>query len=217
MQKKASFTAAGAAALAVLALSAPARAQSTYSTYSQPPPSTPGFYVGGSGGWGWTGAELSGGTDFSVSGSDWGLFAGYDFGPMWSWGETYGLTAAIEGHYSWANGHDTSTIVGGGGATSTLDKNDEWGFDFRPGISFADSTMPLGMKPYAILGYRHTDYDNSTVGDVSVDGFALGAGAEMLFYRNFGVRMDYTHAFNGADNHVHPEEDDIRFGVAYHF
>jgi hypothetical protein len=171
-------------------------------------PMTSDFYFGGYGGWSWTDAD-SGGSSFDVNGNDWGVFLGYNLGALMDKGAA--LQGGLEAHYGWGSNAD-DTVAG-----VTLKKEREWGVDFRPGLSFISDSMPLGLKPYGILGYRQAQFHSSATGNSTHPGFNLGVGTELLAYDNFGVRLDYSHVFYKEDDGVDPDEDDLRAGVAFHF
>ncbi len=198
---------AGTAAIAMFLIAAPAQAQ----TETAHTDNGSGFYLGGYGGYGDTDAETAG-ADGNLNGADWGVFAGLELTDWLSQYQNWGLTAAIEGHYGWSSADDDI------GATS-FEKDDEWGVSFRPGFVALNESMPLGLKPYGIFGYRHLDIDASGggFGDEDFNGFELGLGTEVMAYGDFGLRVDYTHVFYGSEGGIDPDEDNLRLGVAYHF
>jgi opacity protein-like surface antigen len=203
MKKKLSLLA-GTAAIAMFLFAAPAQAQ----TETAHTDNGSGFYLGGYGGMGWTDAETAG-ADGNLNGADWGVFAGVELTDWLGQYQNWGLTAAIEGHYGWSSADDDVGAV-------SFEKDDEWGVNFRPGFVALNDAMPLGLKPYGILGYRNLSID-STVGDEDFHGFELGLGTEVMAFGDFGVRLDYTHVFYGSEGGVDPDEDNLRLGVAYHF
>jgi len=173
---------------------------------------TSGPYFGVQGGYGWTDADVSGGPSADVDGWDYGLFAGYQLDRFFN-DAGMGLTGSLEGFYDWSNADDT---VGG----VKVEKNHEWGVNFRPGLTFIDAYAPLGLKPYGIVGYRRAEFEGSTATAKSSDdynGFELGIGTELVAYQNYGIRFDYSHVFYGEKNGIDPDEDDVRMGIAYHF
>lgn len=207
MIKKFPFMSGVAAVALVLALAPSAQAQ-TNSDYT-PSPST-GPYIGAYGGYGWTDADAGAGSvDFD--GMDYGLFAGYELGHMFDMG--IGMHGAIEAFYGWSSADDTSGGI-------TIGKDDEWGVNFRPGFDFISNSMPLGLKPHAIIGYRRTEFEatgGGFAGSDDFDGFDLGVGTELVAYGDVGVRLDYTHTFYESNGGIDPDEDNLRLGVAYHF
>ena len=167
--------------------SAPASAEAT--SYKQTPVADQGgLYLGALGGYEWTDTNVGGASN--VDGWDWGLFAGYQMtGLMHDMG--WDMTAAVEVEYSWSGADDS-----GGGMF--IDKNHEWGVDFRPGLAFLSSDR-LNINPYGIIGYRHANFDNNVVGaDSGFNGFELGIGTELVTDGHFGVRLDYDHVWYGS-------------------
>jgi opacity protein-like surface antigen len=200
------MAAAFAAALGAFAFPAHART---------PDDSLSGIYVGGFGGFAWTDADLSGGPTFNVDGGDFGVFAGYQFQHLFSqMGEGgAGISTAVEGHFAWSNADDTQTV---GAASVKIEKRNEWGVSARPGLTFISDTMPLGLTPYAILGFRRAEFRTSGSGNSDHNGFDLGIGSELMAYRNFGLRLDYSHVFYKEESGIDPDENDLRLGVALH-
>ncbi|MCC7036765.1 MAG: porin family protein [Alphaproteobacteria bacterium] len=196
---------AGTAAIAMFLYAAPASAQSETAHTDN----GSGIYLGGYGGYGWTDAETAG-ADGNLNGGDYGVFAGIELTNWLNQYQDWGMTAAIEAHYGWSGADDDT------GALS-FDKQDEWGVSFRPGFVALDDAMPLGLKPYGIIGYRHLDIDTTTLGDQDFNGLELGLGTEVMAYGDLGLRLDYTHVFYGADGGIDPDEDNLRLGVGYHF
>lgn len=182
-----------------------------------------GPYGGVYGGYGWSYDDTNAG-DVDVTGGDYGLFVGVEGDALLDatinrFG--LGLTGAIEAHYGWSSADDSINV---GGVNVDFEKDSEWGLSFKPGLKFLDNRLPLAAAPYAILGYRNTQYDTEAViggvavgGDENFHGFELGLGTELLAYEDIGVRLEYTHVFYGDENGFDPDEDNIRLGVAYHF
>jgi opacity protein-like surface antigen len=167
-----------------------------------------GFYLGGYGGWTWTDAS-----GFSVDGGDWGVLGGFDLGSYLNRNSNMGLDVGLELHYGWSSADDTVGAV-------KVKKGNEWGVDLHPGFSVISNAMPLGLKPYAILGYRQTEFDTERATGTNEDtfhGFALGAGAEVLAWGHAGVRLDYTHVWYGSHNGLDPDEDNLRGALVFHF
>ncbi len=198
---------AGTAAIAMFLFSAPASAQ----TETAHTDNGSGIYLGGYGGMGWTDAETAG-TDGNLNGADYGVFAGIELTNWLSQYENWGMTAAIEGHYGWSSADDDAGAV-------SFEKDTEWGVSFRPGFVALNDSMPMGLKPYGIIGYRHLDIDatGGGFGDEDFNGFELGLGTEVMAFGDFGMRLDYTHVFYGSEGGIDPDEDNLRLGVAYHF
>lgn len=209
-QKTALLTAA-----ALVALSGAAHAQyQQQATYKDEGTISPlsGVYLGGYGGYGWTDAEVSGFSDPDINGADYGFFAGYSLDTLLDSTIGMGINGSIEAFYGWSSADDDVAGV-------SFEKEDEWGINFRPGLSFVDD-YAFGFKPYGIIGYRRAEFSGSA-GGVSAsedyNGFELGLGTELMAFSDFGVRLDYSHVFYGEKNGVDPDENDLRLGVAYHF
>lgn len=200
---------AGAAAIAIaLSTASYAQAETTYQTRGGNTIIS-NLYIGGYGGYGWTDADLDAGPTLDVNGMDYGLFVGYQVTGLTenSWISPNG---AIEFFYGWSNADDSEGGV-------DIEKNDEWGISFRPGLTFMSRMMPIETKPYAIIGYRRADFSATGVGSENFDGFELGIGTELVAYGDFGVRLDYSHVFYENDNGYDPSENDLRLGLTYHF
>ncbi len=205
------------ATAAFLTFAAPSFAQSQEPYVKGQPSPLSGVYVGGFAGYGWTDAETDIGTDFDINGGDYGLFLGYQLDALLDRSLGLGINGAIEFHYAWSDADDDGTV---GGVPVSAEKDHEWGVSFRPGLSFVDNYMPLGIKPYGIVGYRQAEYEATAAGlsgDETYHGFELGIGTELIAYQDFGVRLDYSHTFYGEEDGIDPDEDDLRLGVAYHF
>jgi outer membrane immunogenic protein len=194
-------TLAGLALLAIL-MSTPAMAQSQEPYVEGEVSPLSGVYVGGYGGYGWTDAEDGGDLD----GFDYGVFAGYSIDTLLDRTLGLGINASLEGFYGWSDQDDDG-----------IEKENEWGINLRPGLSFVDNYMPLGLKPYGIVGYRRAEFNPSGGSSEWHDGFELGLGTEIMAYQDFGVRLDYSHVFYEDKGGIDPDEDDIRLGLSYHF
>jgi opacity protein-like surface antigen len=176
-------------------------------------------YVGAYGGYGWNDADLDGGPELDVNGFDYGILAGFQLGSLIpSDTMRFGLNGALEVHYGWSNADETDTV---GINPVTVEKDHEWGISFRPGMRFLSDTAPLGLNPYAIVGYRNANFETTTVAggtdDDNHNGFELGIGSEVLAQESLGMRLDYTHVWFDAGGGIDPSEDDLRLGVTYHF
>ncbi len=200
------------AAFAFLASPATAQDSIDYKSLS----ALSGFYAGGFVGYGWNDVDTNLGVDADVDGEDYGIFVGYQIDAILD--ETInriglGLNGAIEMHYAWSGADDE---IGG----VDVEKNNEFGVSFRPGISILSDTLPLGLNPYGIIGYRRAEFEASAGGasaDENYDGFELGIGTELVAYGDYGVRLDYSHVWYEEKDGIEPDSDELRLGVAYHF
>lgn len=177
---------------------------------------TPGPYVGVYGGYGWTDGDNDAGINVDPDGTDYGLYAGVKINSLLD--KTVNrmgvdLTGALEVHYGWSGADETVAGV-------TFDKEREYGISFRPGLGFFGYDDSIAVNPYAIIGYRRTEYKATAGGvtdDEDFDGFELGLGTELVAYDNVGVRLDYSHVWYGSENGFDPSEDNVRLGMTYHF
>ena len=128
--------------------------------------------------------------DESVDGAVFGVGAGYDF-------DLGGVVAGIEGEYSESTGEqETDETVDGINFTSSFDVGRDIYVGGRIGFKASPRTLI-----YAKGGYTNTSieaaFDDSTDSmefDTNVDGFRLGAGAEMLFGRNAFGKIEYRYS-----------------------
>ena len=166
-----------------------------------------GGYIGVLGGYTSTDTESSvAGFSPDVTGGDYGVFVGYKLDHYLE--DSLGINAAIEAHYAWSNADDTEAGV-------ELEKDNEWGVSFRPGISISET-----INPYGIIGYKQAEFEASAgpfVGEETYDGLELGIGTELVAYGDLGFRVEYAHTWYGEEDGIEPDEDTLRAGVAYHF
>lgn len=162
-----------------------------------------GPYVGVYGGYGWSSVDTAAG-DADVDGADYGGLVGFKVDHLL---EGLGITGAVEAYYGGSEADDTVAGV-------DVEKGDEWGVNFRPGLSFL--SMGGQINPYGIIGYRRTEFETAG-GSEDYDGFDLGIGTELMSWNNVGLRADYTHTFYEENGGVDPDENDIRIGLVYHF
>lgn len=199
---------------AALLAAAPAIAAEPHNANTSP---FSGVYAGVYGGYDWSDADTNvAGFNPDIDGWDYGVFVGYRLDQLLDRtnGLGIGLNGALEGFYGSSNSDDTVAGV-------NVEKDNEWGISFRPGLSFLDQmTSPLGVTPYAILGYRNTEFEAAGF-DNDFHGFELGIGTELLAYGDFGVRLEYSHVWYSDETiggvNYDPDSDDIRLGVSYHF
>ena len=195
-------------AAAIVTLTGAAHAQyQQQATYKEEGKISPlsGVYAGAYGGYGWSDADFDGGGSADLDGMDYGLFAGYSLDTLLDSTIGLGINGSLEGFYGWSDQDD-----------GAFDKGNEWGINFRPGLSFVDD-YTFGLKPYGIIGYRRAEFDSTSGSKDWHDGFELGLGTELMAMGDFGVRLDYSHVWYDDKGGVDPDEDDLRLGVAYHF
>ena len=177
-----------------------------------------GLYVGAYGGYDFAHLQNDGVGNGHLRGADYGGFVGYSLDALLDRYSSIGLTGAIEGHYGYSNARDHVTA---GGVSVSQRKRNEWGFDFRPGLAIIDETVaPVGIKPYAIVGYDRTKFSTSAGGvggSTHHNGFAIGAGTELFTVYHVGIRADYEHVFYQKNDGIDPSENQIRLGAALHF
>lgn len=197
------------ATVAVLGVTSFHAAQAQESTFASP-------YVGVYGGYGWTDADNSNGADPSPDGVDYGIYGGVKVDSLLN--QTInrtglGLTGALEVHYGGSSADDTVSGV-------NIEKGREYGISFKPGMSFLNTDSIINVNPYAIVGYRNTEYEAKVAGlsaDETYHGFELGIGTELVAYDDMAIRADYTHVWYGEENGIDPDEDNLRIGVGYNF
>jgi outer membrane immunogenic protein len=174
-----------------------------------------GPYIGGYGGYDWTDADTPiPGFKPESRGWDYGVFAGIRIDGLLDRmnGMGIGLNGAIEGFYGWSDSDDE---IGG----IAVNKKNEWGVSFRPGLSFLNNDK-MGISPYGILGYRNTEFEAfaGTAGaSERYNGFDLGIGTQLLAMGQFGVRAEYTHTWYASEGDIDPDSDTVRLGVSYQF
>lgn len=203
-----------ATAFATVACAFPALAKTT--TDSSGNTFLTGPYVGVFGGYDWTDIDFKP-TGASVDPDGWegGVFAGYKFDRLFGMDRNFlfSASAAIEGFYGVSRADETS-------AGTRVDKDNEWGVSFRPGLSVIDRIAgDTGLSPYAILGYRNTEFKSSgaVVSSERYDGFELGIGTELVAFNHGGLRLEYAHTWYGSQGGIDPASDDLRLGISLHF
>jgi outer membrane immunogenic protein len=177
-----------------------------------------GPYLGIYGGYDWTDAETGvPGVEPDIDGWETGVFAGIRVDSLLDRvdGLGVGMHGAIEGFYGVSDSDGSEAGV-------DIEKKDEWGVSFRPGFSFIDEAMePVGIAPYAIIGYRWTEFEASVPGigseEETYGGFELGVGAQLLAYGDWGIRAEYSHVWYEEQDDIEPESDNLRLGLSYHF
>lgn len=174
-----------------------------------------GPYIGGYGGYDWSDADTNiPGFNPRTRGWDYGVFAGIRIDGLLDRvnGLGIGLNGAIEGFYGWSDSDDEV-------AGLAINKENEWGVSFRPGLSFLNNEK-MGVTPYGILGYRNTEFEafSGTAGaSERFNGFDLGIGTQLLAMGQFGVRAEYTHTWYASEGSIDPDSDNVRVGISYQF
>jgi outer membrane immunogenic protein len=211
------MTAAAVASLALVASSA--FAETSYRNTRENVSNSPftGPYLGVYGGYDWSEAESdTPGFEPEIDGWEAGVFGGFRVDGLLDRidGVGIGMNGAVEAFYGMSN---SDANIGG----VDVEKGNEWGVSFRPGFSFTDRlASPLGIAPYAILGYRNTEFEAFAGGagaSERYDGFELGIGTELLAYGDLGVRAEYSHVWYASENGIDPDSDSVRLGLSYHF
>lgn len=183
---------------ALVVLSSPVLAQDMNSPLT-------GAYIGLLGGY--TNSELDdSGLVAEPKGGDYGIFAGYKLDRFLE--DSIGITGAIEVHYAWSTADDN--VIG-----IDVEKDNEFGVSFRPGISISET-----FNPYGIIGYKRTEFDAAGFGATASEtynGLELGLGGEIMSYGNIGLRLEYAHTWYEDKDDTDVDEDTIRAGVSYNF
>lgn len=146
-----------------------------------------------------------------LDGGDFGGFAGFKLDNLFD----MPISAGFEVQYGLSTAEGDINNV-------TMEKESEFGISFRPGLTFMPDNSIFYLNPYAILGYKISNYEASanTLGisaDESLSGFELGIGAEFIAYDNWVLRGEYSHTFYGEEGNFDPSEDTFRLGLAYKF
>lgn len=215
----------GTAALAVLAMMAPASAADLAARpYTKAPPvpyiaptTWSGLYLGGFGGYGWTGDRNSaaGGIDMT------GGFGGGTLGFNWQNGNVvFGLEADVAGA-------DIGASAGVPGVLWAKSQIDAFGtVRGRVGLTPSPSTLLYVTGGYAwannklsvdVLGVTGSDSRTHS-------GWTVGAGLEYMFAPNWSGKIEYLYAdlesqdyFNGAASSGRTSLNTVKAGVNYHF
>ena len=167
-----------------------------------------GFYAGVYGGYAWAEAENSAGADPDPAGFDYGLYGGYKIDSMLD-DAGIGLTGALEIFLGGSTADDSTGGV-------DIEKGREYGISFRPGFNWENSSI----SPYAILGYRNTEFEASSGGistDETYHGFELGLGTELIQWDQINLRVEYSHVWYNEEDNINPSEDNLRLGLGYNF
>jgi len=149
-------------------------------------------------------------SDIEADGLDFGAFAGFRFETLSDSNTSF--TASFEAFLG-------SSFVEGNVGNVSLEKNYEYGISFRPGLAFKP-TQNLKINPYAILGYRISEFESrsaNVTANRDFDGFELGVGTNLLTFDNIDLRFEYSHIFWGEEAGFEPDEDSLRLGLVYNF
>jgi outer membrane immunogenic protein len=195
-------------ALAAILLAAPVLAVARTNHDSVSNSAFTGPYLGVYGGYDWTELDSDGGFDAELDGVDYGVFGGVRVDGLLDRvnGLGIGMNGAVEAFYGGSESDD-----------SGVEKDEEWGVSFRPGMSFLDdATHSMGIAPYGVLGYRNTKFE-ATGGSERYDGFDLGIGAQLLSEGAVGLRAEYIHTWYGEEDGIDPDSDAVRVGLSYQF
>lgn len=213
----------GTAGLAVLAMMSPANAADLAARpYAKAPPvpyvapvTWQGFYIGGFGGYGWTGDNSANNGDAN------GGFGGGTVGYNWQNGN---IVFGIEVD---AAGADISASAGVPGVDWAKSQIDAFGtVRGRLGIAPSPSTLLYVTGGYAwannklsvdALGFSGSDSRTHS-------GWTVGAGLEYMFAPSWSAKVEYLYAdlegqnyFNGAVTTGRASLNTVKAGVNYHF
>lgn len=158
---------------------------------------------------GFYGASSNIDTNPEADGMDFGVFAGLKFEQLTQ--TNLAFTGAIE---IFLGGSDVEAEN-----NATFEKKIERGISLRPGLAFKPARN-FKINPYAILGYRHAEFELSNATTSITDdfsGFELGLGTSLILLDNLDFRLEYTRTFYGESSGLDMEEDSFRLGLAYHF
>jgi outer membrane immunogenic protein len=215
----------GTAALAVLAMLAPAQAADLAARpYTKAPPvpyvaptTWSGLYIGGFGGYGWAGDRNSAAGSLGMSGG----FGGGTLGYNWQNGNVvFGLEADVAGG-------DISASAGVPGVLWARSQIDAFGtVRGRIGVTPSPATLLYATGGYAWANNKlSVDVGGATASDSRThSGWAVGAGLEYMFAPNWSGKIEYLYTdlesqdyFNGAVSSGRTSLNTVKAGVNYHF
>ncbi len=214
----------GTAALAVLAMMAPASAADLAARpYTKAPPvpyiaptTWSGLYLGGFGGYGWASGS-SGSLDLT------GGFGGGTLGYNWQNGNiVFGLEADVAGG-------DISASDGVPGVDWAKSQINAFGtVRGRIGIAASPEILLYATGGYAWANNKISADDGVVVGSASRthSGWTVGAGLEYMFAPNWSAKVEYLYAdldgqtytigpFTGPSDRI--SLNSVKAGVNYHF
>ncbi|MGB3271276.1 MAG: outer membrane protein [Xanthobacteraceae bacterium] len=215
----------GTAALAVLAMTAPASAADlTARPHTKAPPvpyvapaTWSGLYIGGFGGYGWTGDLTARAGGLGMSGG----FGGGTLGYNWQNGNVvFGVEADVAGA-------DISASAGVPGVDWARSQITTFGtVRGRIGVTAAPSTLLYATGGYAWVNNKLSVNGGGVTGSESRthSGWTVGAGLEYMFAPNWSGKIEYLYAdlesqdyFNGAASSGRTSLNTVKAGVNYHF
>jgi len=215
----------GTVALAAIGMALPASAADLAARpYTKAPAPVPvqiynwtGFYIGGFGGYGWTGDVTSrvGGIDMT------GGFGGGTLGYNWQNGNfVYGIEVD-------AAGADISASVGVPGVLWAKSQINAFGtVRGRLGITPSPSSLLYVTGGYAWANNKlSVDVGGITASDSRTHGgWTVGAGLEYMFAPSWSAKVEYLYAdldsqdyFNGTVASGRTSLNSVKAGINYHF
>jgi outer membrane immunogenic protein len=185
-----------------------------------------GFYIGAQIGYGMTDMEINENIAPGVSSGNMfadgllgGVFAGYGF-------MSDRVYFGLEADFEYSDVDQTNTIAG-----EKIHAEKDYGFSVggRLGYEVVDNAIA-----YVRLGYNGSKYEAKyttaagvpTSDDDWLNGFELGAGAEMAIHDNVTMRLEYKHTFfdslsktavAGGRIKLEPSENKVVLGFAFMF
>lgn len=162
-------------------------------SYRYGPMNWTGLYLGGHGGWGAGGSDVSMAVDqtIDISGFLGGLHAGYNY-------QYQQVVAGVEGDIDWTNADGSETA---GGRTFAADA--DWLSSVRLRLGYAFNNLLIyGTGGVAFGGYNLDIKGAGPDAAVSetLTGFAVGIGAEYAFTHSISARVEAMHYGFGEED-----------------